>query len=130
MLVSAILIWEATEFYLLKHFNINFNNFGFMVLAMCIISITVFILVYYPIYLIFPTSFIFNVICLFIAIYFSSVVGYYIMRQNHIKYGFAIGIVGILILVILFGIFTYFPIKNNLFVDPRYNKYGLIKAAK
>ena len=130
MLICAIIIWEFLEFLILKHFDIYFNNFVFAVFIMCFLSIIVFIIVYYPIYLVLSSSFLFNIICLFITIYFVSVVGYYIMKQSHIKYGFVIGIVGIIFLYVLFGLLTYFPIKNNLFVDPRYNACGLLDISK
>ena len=70
-------------------------------------------------------SFILNIICLFITIYFVSVIGYFIMNRDHIKCGPVIGILGIVLVYIIFGLLTYFPLKWPLFLDPKDNKYGV-----
>jgi len=124
MMVSTILIWEVIEYFLLKNFSINHNNFLFSLFITIIVSIPIFLIIYYPIYKCIGSVFLINIICLFIAIYFSYVIGYQVMNKGDLNLGI-FGLVGIILLYIIFGYFTYFPPKNELFLNPVDNSYGI-----
>lgn len=130
MLVSSILIWEIIEFVILNKLKIKYNNFIFAVFMMCLLSLFVFLIIYLPIYDIANESFILNIVCLFITIYFVSIIGYFIMIQSHIKCGFVIGFAGIILFYCVFAFFTYCPPKNFLFLDPLRNGYGILDTFK
>ncbi len=125
MIVSSIIIWETIVYFILKQFDVKFNNFLFAVFVMCISSIVIFLIIYFPIYSFVGDNFILSVVCLFITIYFANVLDFYIMKQNHIKYGFAVGLIGIILIYLIFALFTYLPPKGIIFVDPRNNNYGI-----
>ena len=126
MMTSTMLIWEVIEYFLLKKYLINYNNFSFSIFVTLIVSIPVFILIYYPIYKCVGSVFILNILCLFITIYFSYIVSYYIMKSKKLNLNF-IGTTGIICLYIIFALFTYNPPKTEIFVNPVTNSYGLIK---
>ena len=124
MLVSAILIWEMIEYFLLKKYRINHNNFYLSVFIQCLFSIFVFFIIYLPIYYFAGDNFIIDLVCLFISIYFESVFSFYILNNCFFNMEI-IGVFGMILLYILFGLFTYFPLKNDLFLDKIDNKYGI-----
>ena len=53
-----------------------------------------------------------------------NIIGYYVLkfRPLHLE---IIGVIGIILIYILFGILTYFPPYNYVFFDKVENKYGL-----
>lgn len=125
MIVSAIIIWEVIEYYILNIFDINYNNFLLGCFIMCFFSICVFLIIYYPISNFAGDSFVLILICLFITIYYATTIGYLVMELNPIKYEFLLGFLGIVLIYMLFGIFTYYPLKLPIFLDPRDNYYGI-----
>lgn len=125
MIVSAILIWKVLEYFILKKNMVYHNNFLFSAFIMALLSIIIFLIIYYPIYMLIGESFILNIICLFVTIYFVSIISYNIMNSKYIKYGSFIGILGIILIYTIFGLLTYFPLKNKLFLDSKDNKYGI-----
>ena len=72
----------------------------------------------------FHSIFILNLIVLFISLYFVNIISYYILalRDLHKE---LLGIVGIILLYIIFGILTYNPPFNYIFFDKMENKYGI-----
>lgn len=125
MITSSILIWRIIEYFILSKNHIKYNNYLFSTFIMCLLSIIIFLTIYYPIYSMVGESFILNVICLFITIYFVNVIGYKIMISKNVKYGNIFGILGIIIMYLAFTYLTYFPIKNELFLDQQSNTYGI-----
>jgi len=125
MICTSILIWQIIEYFLLKKYRINHNNFMANCFSMAILVIPIFLIIYYPIYLLIGSLFFINLLCLFISICFVSIIGYYILSNNSFKQLKYASIIGIIFLYILLGLLTYFPLENNLFLDPLENKYGV-----
>ncbi len=125
MMVTSILIWQIVEYFLLNKFKISYNNFENATFIMCLLSIPIFLIIYYPIYISAGNNFILNIICLFITIYFVNIIGYIILNKPQNKSS-KIGIIGIIILFIIFGILTYYPPRQNIFKDPVTNTYGIL----
>ena len=125
MMCSSILVSEGVIYFLLKKYRINHNNFLLNVFIMCLLSIVIFLIIYYPFYLLIGENFILNVLCLFITICIVNYIGYKILNYIHIDNGSLIGFVGIVLLYIIFGILTYFPPKYNIFYDKVKEKYGI-----
>lgn len=124
MMTSSILIWSILEYFLYKKFRINHNNFVLSLFLELILSIVIFLIIYLPIYHFTGSIFILNLIVLFISIYFVNIISYYILSLR-ILHKELLGVVGIILLYIIFGILTYNPPFNYIFFDKMENKYGI-----
>lgn len=124
MMSSSILIWSILEYFLYKKFRVNPNNFILSLFLEVCLSIIIFLIIYLPIYHFTGSIFILNLIVLFISLYFVNIISYYILalRDLHKE---LLGIVGIILLYIIFGILTYNPPFNYIFFDKMENKYGI-----
>lgn len=124
MMTSSILIWSILEYFLYKKFRINHNNFVLSLFLELILSIVIFLIIYLPIYHFTGSIFILNLIVLFISIYFVNIISYYILSLR-ILHKELLGVVGTILLYIIFGILTYNPPFNYIFFDKMENKYGI-----
>ena len=124
MMSSSILIWSILEYFLYKKFRVNHNNFILSLFLEVCLSIIIFLIIYLPIYHFTGSIFILNLIVLFISLYFVNIISYYILalRDLHKE---LLGIVGLILLYIIFGILTYNPPFNYIFFDKMENKYGI-----
>ena len=66
-----------------------------------------------------------NLIVLFITIVISQIISYYILKAKTYPNLNLISIIGIILVYIIFGILTYYPLTNDLFFDPSNEKYGI-----
>lgn len=125
MIFSSIMIGGIIDYLLCKKFNIKANNLIFSTFITGILAILIFLSIYLPIYNLIGENMILNFIVLFITIYFSQIIAFIIMgKKNNIIFNIA-GIIGIIIVYIIFGILTYNPPKTELFFDKDENKYGI-----
>lgn len=124
MLVSSILIWEVILYFIFKINNYYFENFFLNVLCTCLCSVFIFLIIYFPLYFIFGHSFFINVILLFASIFFSVNVGFSILNKYNYNLEF-FSFIAIIVIVIMFGIFTYYPPQNTIFLDPVSGSYGI-----
>ena len=124
MMSSSILIWSILEYFLYKKFRVNHNNFILSLFLEVCLSIIIFLIIYLPIYHFTGSIFVLNLIVLFISLYFVNIISYYILslRDLHKE---LLGIVGIILIYIIFGILTYNPPFNYMFFDKMENKYGI-----
>lgn len=99
--------------------NIIFSNF-----IGAITSIPIFLIMFLPIYYIIGENFPITIIIMFIAITISQIISYIIMEKKDFKLENKT-IFLIIIVYILFTILTYYPLKNNLFIDPQKETYGI-----
>lgn len=124
MMTSSILIWSILEYFLYKKFRVNHNNFILSLFLEVCLSIIIFLIIYLPIYHFTGSIFILNLIVLFISLYFVNIISYYILSLRGLHKEL-LGIVGIILLYIIFGILTYNPPFNYIFFDKMENKYGI-----
>lgn len=112
-------------------YNKNYKNYvsalGFKILF-CIIFIP---LLYYILKSMNISSELVNILILYVSIIVAEIYEYYILTRNVIdkKYNSTFIII-ILIIEILFVIFTYHPLKLDIFKDNRYNSYGIIEKVR
>ena len=62
---------------------------------------------------------------LLLIIGFEEVLSYYTLIREKIPYEQFIGIIGIILVYIIFTYLTYNPFKNELFYDIKEEKYGI-----
>lgn len=101
--------------------NICFSNF-----IAALISIPIFLIVFLPVYYSIGENFIVTIIIMFISIMISEFVSYKLMNEKDYKYE-NITIFFVFLVYIIFTILTYYPIKNDLFIDKETKTYGIAK---
>ena len=125
MIYTTYLIDSIILFLLFKKYNIKFNNFFEALFLSSIISITSFLIIWLPIYYRIGEHLLITLIILLISIFLSQIASYYILTSfknnilNYIAFGFVI------LFIILFAYFTYYPLHNDFFLDPLNQKYGI-----
>lgn len=125
MIYTTFLIDSLILFIWFKKTNIKFNNFFSALLISSIVAITSFLIIWLPIYYRIGENLIITLIVLFVSICLSQIVSYYILSSfknkflNYISLGF------IILFIILFAYFTYYPLHNDFFFDPIEEKYGI-----
>lgn len=124
MIGSSILIFSVLEYFLYKKYRVSHNNFALSVFLEISLAIFIFLIIYLPIYHFTGSVFILNIIVLFISIYFVNIISFYVLKFRPLHKE-VLSIIGIILIYILFGILTYFPLENDLFLDKVENKYGI-----
>ena len=89
-------------------------------------SIPIFLIIYLPIYYTFGESFIVTIIIMFISLAIVEFVAYKIMMMKDLKLE-NVTIFLVMIIYIIFGVLTYYPLEVDLFLDPMTNNYGINK---
>lgn len=125
MLYTAIIFYGLIDYFIMKKFNINFNNFFLNLFVSSFASIPIFLILYLPFYFKIGAKMFLNISILFIAIMISQIISFYILKRNDIKNSNIISILLIIISFIAFGYLTYKPLKCELFFDVVEEKYGL-----
>lgn len=67
-----------------------------------------------------------TIIIMFITIAIAEIISYIIMTKRDFKLE-QITIIFAISIYVIFTILTYYPLKNNLFIDPTNKLYGIIK---
>lgn len=124
MIFTSILIYSLFEYFLFNKINYKVNNFIFGSFIKSISSIFIFLIFYLPVYYRFGENMIITFILLFISLLINSFISFkiYKIKPFHLN---IISIILIIITYIIFGYFTYNPIKNHFFFDVSEEKYGI-----
>jgi len=99
--------------------NICFSNF-----IAAISSIPIFLILFLPVYYIIGENMIVTIIIMITSIIIAEILSYKIMNMSDYNLE-SKTILFVIIVYIIFGILTYFPLKIDLFKDPTKNIYGI-----
>lgn len=127
LITTPVIIYMIVEYIIYRKKNITYNNFILSYAISIIIGIIFYLTIYLPIHYILGHSLLFAIALLFITFVIIEYISYKFMNFKVIKHNTLIGILMILLLYILFGIFTYYPPENNLFYDLQSRSYGINK---
>lgn len=127
LIVTPVIIYGIIEYIIYKRKNISTNNFILSYAFAIIIGITFYLIIYLPIHYMLGHSLLFAIALLFITFIVIEYISYKIMNYKEVKYNNLIGILIILFMYIIFGIFTYYPPRNDLFYDTQSKSYGINK---
>jgi hypothetical protein len=120
-----VLISVLCHYLIFGRAYVSFWSYGFLVISVSVFLIP---LIYYPVRFILGREVVFVSISIyFIAIFGALLLEYYLLINRIYLFPENIGIIGILLLLAGFIIFTYFPPRNFLFKDPIYKKFGEFK---
>lgn len=125
LIYTSFIVFGIFDYLLLKKHNIKYNNFLLQLFIVPIIGIIIFLAIFIPIYNILGENMLITLTLLFLIILIEQIISYYLLRANNIKYQNIIGIIGIIVVYIIFGYLTYKPINNKIFFDESNSKYGI-----
>lgn len=125
LIYTSFVFYGIFDYLLLKKNKINFNNFLIQLFLIPIIAIFIYLIIFIPIYKIIGENMIVSIGLLAIVILIEQIFSYFILQYKEIKYQNIIGIIGIVLVYIIFGYLTYKPIENYIFYDTVKDKYGI-----
>jgi len=127
LIVTSNLIFSIIEYIIYKKKNIKYHNLLLSYAISSITGIILYLIIYIPLDKIFGHNLIIALILLLITFIIISIINYYIMNYEEIKYSNTIGLILIISIYIIFGYLTYNPPHINLFYDKSTNHYGIKK---
>lgn len=125
LIYTSFVFYGIFDYLLLKKNKIVFNNFLIQLFLIPIIAIFIYLIIFIPIYKIIGENMIVSIGLLAIVILIEQILSYFILQYKEIKYQNIIGIIGIVLVYIIFGYLTYKPIENYIFYDTVKDKYGI-----
>lgn len=125
ILFTSILLYGIIDHFLLLKMKISYHNFSLQLFLTGIFSIVVFLILYLPCYYLIGEFFPFTILLMLVTYSLSQVLSYYILSLEEIPYFQFLSILFIILVYLNFLIFTYFPCKYDLFLDPTTNRYGI-----
>ena len=124
LIYTSFVLYGIIDYFWLIKYN-KINNFLFQLFFVPLIGIVLYLFIYVPIYNIIGENMIFSISLLFLIIAIEQIISYFLLKTENIKYQGIIGIIGIILVYIIFGYLTYRPIENYLFFDMQNSKYGI-----
>ena len=125
MIYTTFLLYSIIEYILQKKYNIVDKNFLFNTLFTSISCIIIYLIVYLPVYYTFGENMIFTISWLFLSIVISEIISYNLYSLKKIPNSNFLSLTFIIILYIIIGYFTYYPLKQDFFFDPKHKIYGI-----
>ena len=125
MLFTAIMLYGLIDYLILKKCGQPNRNYLVNLFLTGILSIPIFLILYLPIYAFTGENMVLNFVILFITISITQIISYYILKSEKYFSLNYVSLAGIVLVYILFGILTYYPLLNDLFFDPVDEKYGI-----
>ena len=129
MLYTSILLYGIIDYFILKKYDIKFNNFFLNIFLLRITSIIVYLIIFLPIYYRIGENMFMAIFIMLLSYIFVYIMSYYILTMKEKGNNF-IWILLIVICYIVFGYLTYNPIHNQLFFDTKDEIYGIPKRER
>lgn len=124
ILFGSILLSGVIQKIIVLTKKIKTNNICFSNFVGAITSIPIFLIIFLPIYYIIGENIIITIIIMFMTITISEIISYIIMNKKDFKLEKKT-IFLVIIIYIIFTILTYYPLKIDLFIDPKTSTYGI-----
>ncbi len=125
LIYTSFVVYGIVDYILLNKNKIQFNNFLLQLFIIPIIAIILYLVIFIPIYNNFGENMIISIGLLFLVIVVEQLLSYHLLQYRKIKYQNIIGIIGIILVYIIFGYLTYRPLENYVFFDTVESKYGI-----
>ena len=104
--------------------DLKYNNICISNVISGFLSIFVFLAIFLPVYLVIGENFAVTIIIMLITFIISQIITIYIVNKKNMKLENTAIILAILVYII-FGLLTYFPPNNTLFIDPITKQLGI-----
>lgn len=129
MFTSEIIISLITLL-ILKLKNIKFSNYILGLLIGVIVTISLFFLIYLPIYNRYGENLILTMTIYLITLIVGNIIFYLISKRKHNYLINSISLVIIIVITGILGYLTYNPVKTPFFFDPINKIYGIKNIKK
>lgn len=126
ILFGSILISGVVQKMIVKTKKLNINNVCISNFTAALCSIPIFLIMFLPVYNVIGENLVITIIIMLIAIIISEIISYLIMKRKDLNLE-NMTIIFVLIVYIIFGVLTYFPPQQELFLDPTNLTYGIKK---
>lgn len=127
MILTSYMIWIIIKYLIFKKYNIHENNFLFKELLTTIIGISLFYLVYIPIYNATGENLLVTLFIYFFSISVTEIINYFINFKKDINWLKSLSIIVIILIYTITTYLTYKPPIIDFFLDPTNNSYGINK---
>jgi len=124
IIYTSFILYGIIDYFWLKKDN-EFNNFLLQLFLVPLLGMILYLVIYVPIYNIIGENMLFSIALLAFIIVFEQIISYLLLTAKEIKYQSIIGVIGIILVYIIFGYLTYKPIENYIFFDTKDSKYGI-----
>lgn len=91
-----------------------------------ILSIPIYLILFLPIYSFLGENMLIAIIIMLITIIIAEYISYLLMNRDEFKLE-NVTILFVIFVYLIFSILTYYPIKNDLFIDSKTSTYGINK---
>ena len=125
LIFTTFILYGLIDYLLIRKFKLPRNNFFSNLLISALSCIVVFLIIWLPIYYKIGENMFITLLVLFFAIIISQVISYYILKNKNNQLLNYISIAFIIMIMIIFAYFTYYPLYNEFFFDPMAEKYGI-----
>ena len=125
MLYTTILIYGILEYFIMKKFDIEYNNLWITTVIKSITSIPIYLILFLPIYYNIGENMFIAITTMLISIFIVNIIGYKLLQIDEIKYQIPISIGLIIIVYIIMGILTFKTPRYEIFFDTKEEKYGI-----
>ena len=126
ILFGSIMISSVIQKIIVIKKDLNIKNICISNFTGAVLSIPIFLLIFVPIYNTIGENMPITIFLMFITIVISQIISYIIINSKNLKLE-NITIFLVIIVYIIFGLLTYFPPENDLFMDPTNLTYGITK---
>ena len=126
ILFGSILLAGIVQKIIILFKKAKVNNVCFSNFVAAVGSIPIFLIIYLPIYYIFGSKMVINILVMLVAIILAEVISFVIMNKRDYKME-NITIFFVILIYIVFGILTYYPLKIDIFIDPTNSISGIAK---
>lgn len=126
ILFGSIMISSVIQKIIVIKKELNIKNICISNFTGAVLSIPIFLLIFVPIYKAIGENMPITIFLMFITIVISQIISYIIINSKNLKLE-NVTIFLVIIVYIIFGLLTYFPPENDLFMDPTNLTYGITK---
>lgn len=126
ILFGSIILTEIIQkiYIIIKHKNIK--NICFSNFIGALLSIPIYLIIFLPFYSFIGENMVLAISIMVITIIIAEFISYKIILIKDLKLE-NITIFFVILIYIYFTLLTYYPIKNNLFIDKKTSSYGINK---
>lgn len=126
ILFGSIMISSVIQKIIVIKKDLNIKNICISNFTGAVLSIPIFLLIFVPIYNTIGENMPITIFLMFITIVISQIISYIIINSKNLGLE-NVTIFLVIIVYIIFGLLTYFPPENDLFMDPTNLTYGITK---